>query len=303
MANWFIQLVEPLIDPNFFFSQLINGLIIGIVYSLVAVGLSLIYGVMKIVNFAHGEFYMLGAYFYYYLVVALGIKPVAMLGILPIMAAVGILVERLLLSPLQRTDFERSNEYPIIITFGLSITLVNLAVLVFSPYTKSPPPFLGGTVPIGPIFVSSDRLLSALVATIAITILYLIINKTKVGMALRATALNKDAASIFGVNTRAIFMISWAAAALLAGLAGALLSPIFLISPSMGSVPSLKSYVILVLGGLGSIKGAFAGSIILGVVESLASAYISDAYRDAYGFAILILILLFRPQGIFGERD
>ncbi|MEM1558126.1 MAG: branched-chain amino acid ABC transporter permease [Thermoproteota archaeon] len=283
---------------------MINGLTIGMVYGLIAVGLSLIFGVMKIVNFAHGEFYMLGAYTFYYLGTLFGIPmPISVIITFLVLAAIGSATERILLSPLEKPGFfERREEYPIIITFALSILLQNFAVIVFSPWTKSPPSIIGGVTTLGTISIGTDRVFAGGVSIIVLILLYFIVNKTKIGMALRATSQDRDAASLFGVNIRFIYIFSWAVASMLAGLAGILLSPVFLISPDMGASPCLKAYVILVLGGLGSIRGAFAGSLILGVVESLGSAYISDAYRDAYGFIILIMTLLFRPQGIFGER-
>ncbi|WP_019121173.1 branched-chain amino acid ABC transporter permease [Brevibacillus massiliensis] len=282
-------------------AQLTNGLIVGSIYGLMALGLTVIFGVLKIVNFSHGEFYMLGAYISYLISQTLGLHPV--LGVLLAVLAtflLGMLIERVLLTPLYDNKVERKDEYALLITFGLSLFLINFALAVFGPFQKSAPALAKGTIDLGVITVSSGKVLAALVAIALLLGMLYIIHKTWLGTALRAISQDRDASAIMGINAERLGSIAFGLGTCMAGAAGALLGPVFLVYPVMGGVPAIKSFVIIVLGSMGSIKGAIYGALLVGIVESLGVVLISPAYRDVYSFLILILILLVRPKGLFG---
>ncbi len=293
---------------EFYLAQVVNGLIVGLIYALMAVGLSLIFSVLKIVNFAHGDCYMIGGFFSYYLATLLGFHPiaavfVAMLGV----TAVGILIHQLLLKPLYTPKVERKDEYAILMTFGIGIFLQNLAMALFGPWTKRPPDFIPGVTKLGFLFIDNNRLVVAGVGIVIMLVLLYVIGRTFIGKALRAVSQDRDAAAIVGVNPVRMNLLAFGIGVGLAGAAGALIGPVFLISPVMGILPGVKSFVIIVLGGMGSIRGAIIASILLGLVESLGSVFFLDptrglAYKNAFGVLLLALVLLFKPTGLFGEK-
>jgi len=245
---------------------------------------------------------MLGGYLLYYLATLFGLNNfVALPIVIGIMFVVGVVIERTLLRPIIVEKL--GDEYSIIITFGLSLFLVNFAIAFFGPEYKSPPPYVQAyRVQLGPISISGDRLLVASIAIIILVFAYLIISKTKIGLAMRAAAQNREGAMLCGIDIYKVNMFTMGLASALAGAAGALLSTIMLLYPQAGLIPAIKSYVIIALGGMGSLIGAVVGSAALGIVESLGTVLLSAAYRDAYSFLVLILVLLLRPQGLFGVR-
>ena len=287
--------------------QALNGLVLSVIYALTALGLSLIFGVLRIVNFAHGEVYMLGGYAYYCAVALLGLPPV--LGVATAGAALlafGAALERGLLGPVHAGRVDRPDEYAIMTTFALSILLINLANAVFGPWPQRPEPLFRGSVELGELIVSGDRLAAAAAGVVLIAATLVALRFTWAGKAVRAIAQDRGAAETFGVDVARASMLAFGTGAALAGAAGALVGPVFNVTPVMGVVPVIKAYIIIVLGGLGSIPGALVGAVILAEVESFATVLIPDttralAYRDAYGLAVLILVLLVRPQGLFGR--
>lgn len=289
--------------------QAINGLIVSTFYALTALGLAIIFGVLRIVNFAHGELYMLGGYAYFLAVSALGVPPV--IGVVVAACAlmvIGGLIERLLVRPVYQGKIDRPEEYAIMITFALSVLLINLANSVFGPWPRRPDPLFRGRIELGELIISGDRLAAAGTAVALIAVVILILRYTWAGKAVRAVSQNRRAAEIYGINVARVGLIAFGIGAALAGLAGALIGPVFNVTPPMGVVPVIKAYIIVVLGGLGSIPGAIVGALILGQVESFATILIPDpsralAYKDAYGLVVLVLILLVRPQGLFGTRE
>jgi branched-chain amino acid transport system permease protein len=289
--------------------QAMNGLIVSSFYALAALGLAIIFGVLRIVNFAHGELYMLGGYTYFLAVTTLGLPPV--FGIVVAAMAlmiIGALVEWLLIRPVHDGRADRPDEYAIMITFALSILLLNLANSLFGPWPRRPEPLFRGRVEIGELIISGDRLAAAGLAVLLITALLLALRYTWAGRAVRAVSQNREAASIFGISVTSVGMIAFALGAALAGLAGALMGPVFNVTPPMGVIPVIKAYVIVVLGGLGSIPGAIVGALILGQVETFGMILFPDpsralAYKDAYGLVLLVVVLLVRPQGLFGTRE
>jgi branched-chain amino acid transport system permease protein len=286
----------------------INGLIIGLFYALMAIGLSLIFGILRIVNFAHGEFYMIGAYAYTLIALFFGISPWLTLPCAFIAGmALGWATERLLMRPLYSGYASwgvMKDEYAVIITFALSLLLINLVDKVIGPNGYRGPSLVATTrVEIGPFMASGHRLMAAGIALLVLIAVGLFVRYSYWGRQIQAVAQNRLGASLAGIDTAKASSIVFALSGGLAALAGALLSPIINATPDVGAFPAMKSYVIVVLGGMGSIPGAVVASLILGVLESFGAVYISYGYRDTFGLVILIMVLLFRPQGLFGERS
>jgi branched-chain amino acid transport system permease protein len=286
----------------------VNGLIIGLFYALMAIGLSLIFGILRIVNFAHGEFYMIGAYAYTLIALFFGISPWLTLPCAFIAGmALGWATERLLMRPLYSGYASwgvMKDEYAVIITFALSLLLINLVDKVIGPNGYRGPSLVATTrVEIGPFMASGHRLVAAGIALLVLIAVGLFVRYSYWGRQIQAVAQNRLGASLAGIDTAKASSIVFALSGGLAALAGALLSPIINATPDVGAFPAVKSYVIVVLGGMGSIPGAVVASLILGVLESFGAVYISYGYRDTFGLVILIMVLLFRPQGLFGERS
>jgi branched-chain amino acid transport system permease protein len=293
-------------------AQVINGVIFGLIYALIALGLTLVFSIMRVVNFSHGEFYMLGGYALYALTagaVTLFSIPLVLptiVGLPLAMVAVaifGILVERGLLRPVYTARMDRPEEYAIILTFGLSLFLQYGALTTVGPYEMTPGSFWEGSKHIiGDLYLGGDRLFAACTSVFLIGATLFFIYGTWTGRALMATAQNRVGSTIVGINTVRMNITAMALAGLLAGAAGALLAPVFLVYPDVGQIPVIKAFVIIVLGGMGSIPGAVIAAVILGLVESLGSVYLSVAYRDVFAFLVLIGVLVFRPHGLLGQK-
>jgi branched-chain amino acid transport system permease protein len=295
---------------QYFLSICTSGLIIGLIYALMALGLTLIFSILHVVNFAHGEFYMLGGYAS---IVILGLLtdlhpllavPLAGCGV----ALIGLIFERGFLRPMHQGKIERPAEYAVLVTFGLSFFLVNLALAVFGPLPHRPPSFFKGTVNLGIMNISADRLTAGLFSLILIALLLLFIQKTWIGKALRAVSQDKEAAAVVGINPLTMNTLAFGLGAGLAAVAGSLLASSFSVVPDVGAAPSTRSYVIVVLGGMGSIPGSILGGLLIGLVESLAVGYFPDpsrglAYKTVFGLLIFVLVLLFRPTGLFGRKE
>jgi branched-chain amino acid transport system permease protein len=288
--------------------QATNGLVIGIIYALVAVGVTLIFAILKIVNFAHGDLYMIGGYSAYYAITLAGISPFAALFIaMAVVFGFGIVLERLLLTPLYSERTERKDEYGIIVTFGLAFFLRNMAIIVFGVFPLKPPSFVDGVQRIGALVVSNDRLVAGVVGLLLIFALLYFMNGTIWGQALDAVSQSRDSASIVGINPRRFNTLAYAVGAALAAAAGALIAPIFSLSPDMGVLPNIQSYVIVILGGMGSVLGSVIAGIVLGEAQALFTAFLPDitralSYSNAFSVFVLMVVLMYRPTGIFGRR-
>jgi branched-chain amino acid transport system permease protein len=284
-----------------------NGLIFGSFYALMAIGLTLIFGLLRIVNFAHGEFYMVGAYAYTLAALELGLP--VWLG-LPVAfftgAVVGWVTERTLMRPLYAgyTSWGlMKDEYAVVVTFALSLLLVNLVDKVVGPYAIRGPGLVDvPRLALGPIMLSGHKLIATVVAVTLIIATALFIRYSLWGRQIQAVAQNRLGASLAGIDTTKTSSIIFTLSGALAAISGALLAPLINATPDVGSFPAIKSYVIVVLGGMGSIAGSIVASLLLGVLESFGAVYISYDYRDTFGLVILILVLLVRPQGLFGEK-
>jgi branched-chain amino acid transport system permease protein len=288
--------------------QATNGLVIGIIYALVAVGVTLIFSILKIVNFAHGDLYMIGGYSAYYAITLAGVPPFAALFIaMAVVFGVGVVLERLLLTPLYSERTERKDEYGIIVTFGLAFFLRNMAIIVFGVFPLKPPSFVDGVQRIGALVVSNDRLVAGVLGLILIFALLYFMNGTIWGQALDAVSQSRDSASIVGINPRRFNTLAYAVGAALAAAAGALIGPIYSLSPDMGVLPNIQSYVIVILGGMGSVSGSIIAGIVLGEAQALFTAFLPDitralSYSNAFSVFVLMVVLMFRPTGIFGRR-
>jgi len=286
---------------------LINGLIIGLFYALMAVGLTLIFGILKVVNFAHGEFYMVGAYTYTLAALKLGVGPWFALPLaFAAGALVGWLTERTLMRPLYSgyTSWGlMRDEYSVVVTFALSLLLINLVDKVVGPYAQRGPALVDvPRMALGPVMLSGHKLIATAVAAVTIVGLALFIRYSSWGRQIRAVAQNRLGASLAGIDTARASSLIFTLSGALAALSGALLAPIINASPDVGAFPAIKSYVIVVLGGMGSMPGSIIASLLLGVLEGFGAVYISYDYRDTFGLVILMLVLIFRPQGLFGEK-
>lgn len=282
--------------------QLLNGIVLGSMYALVASGLSLIWGSLKMLNFAHGEFYMLGGYAVFLLLFWTGMP--AWLAILLALVAVyliGVASERALIQPL--LDKPGWDVSPIIVTLGISIFLQNLALRVVGERIQNIPYFIEGTLVFHGVRIAYQRLLILVTAVVVIAIFVALLKTTRLGLALRATAQDRDAATLQSVNVYSIYAWTFGISAALAALAGAMLAPIASVNPWVGGALLGKAFVVCVLGGLGSLEGAILGGIMLGTVESVAVVAWSSQWKDVVSFMVLIAVLWVRPSGLFGTKE
>jgi branched-chain amino acid transport system permease protein len=279
----------------------LNAMMLGGTYALLGIGLTLIFGIMRVVNFTHGELYAFGAYAMYALVMPLGLN---FFIALPIAVALGILlgatIELLLLSRLRTADIDTT----MLVMIGAWIALQNAEQLAWSGVALSiRNPFPAEPFVLGPLSVSWIRVFVLAVAAGLIVATYLIVNRSKLGKAMRATFQDRDTAALMGIRIDRIHTATFALGSGLAAAAGALLGPVFVVNPTMGDLAAAKAFAIVILGGLGSVAGATAGGFILALSEELGAGYISSGYRDAMGFLLIIMILLVRPTGLFAQKE
>ena len=279
----------------------LNALMLGGTYALLGIGLTLIFGIMRVVNFTHGELYAFGAYMMYGLVMKAGVNFFAALGLAIVLGVLlGALLELVLLSRLRAADIDTT----MLVMIGAWIALQNAEQLAWTGVAVSiNSPFPAAPLVLGPVSVAWNRVFVFVMALLLIAASYLVINRTKLGRAMRATFQDRDTAALMGVQIGAVHTATFALGSGLAAAAGALLGPVFVAYPSMGDLAAAKAFAVVILGGLGSIPGATLGGFILALVEELGAGYISSGYRDAMGFLLIILILLFRPTGLFARKE
>jgi branched-chain amino acid transport system permease protein len=299
-----VQVGEVVFSSELLVQTLIAGVVIGVLYALMALGITFIYSIVKMINWAMGEFYMIGGYLQYLLIVEwFGADswwiaaPLSAAGVF----VLGYLLEPLLIKPMFTAAIERRDEYAIVVTIALLLMLRNLAAALGGPHQRTPGTNLP-TVMLGPLPESGARLAAFLCALAAIALFYLFLKQTWLGLAMRATAQSRVGAQTAGVNVLRLDQIAFGIGVGLAGLAGALLAPVFMVFPTSGVVTTVKGFEIIVIGGLGSIPGALIAGVLLGVVESLGAAFVAAPYQNVYGFLLVVLVLLVRPTGLFGER-
>jgi branched-chain amino acid transport system permease protein len=281
--------------------HLVNAVVLGGTYALLGIGLTLIFGIMRVVNFTHGELYAFGAYTVYLVAAALGLN--FFLGLVVAVVAgmlLGAMIEIALLRPMRAADIDTV----MVVMIGAWIVMQNTELLVWGGVAKAiVTPFPDTPLVIGPVSISWLRVFVLAAALLLILGAYVLIHRTKLGKAMRATFQDADAAALMGVHIKGIHTATFAIGSGLAAAAGALLGPVFLVTPTMGDLASLKAFAIVILGGLGNITGATIGAFILALVEELGAGYVSSGYRDAMGFLIIIVVLLFRPTGLFARAE
>ena len=289
------------IGLDIFLQVMVWGLYAGCIYILLATGLNLIFGVMKVVNFAHGQLLMIGAYVTFSFFVLTGFNPYVLLAAsIPILIVIGVCIERLCFRPILGTG--KLNE--IFISIGLIYILENVAAMIWTDEWKTiRSPFEEIAVTIGGMKIPVDYLIIIVTTVLILVGLYIFLKKTRLGLAVRATSQNRKAAMLVGINVERMDMLSFGIGAGLAGAAGTLWvvsGQVF--NPYMGSVPAVKAFAIVIIGGLGSIPGAIIGGLILGIAENFTVLTIGGAWKDAVAFLILIIVLIIKPNGLFGEK-
>ena len=276
----------------------IGGLLIGSIYALIASGLDVIYGVMEVINFAHGEFIMISMYVCFWLFDLYGIDPLISLVIAPLVCFIigaifqKLVIERVLGAPIFIQTFA---------TFGLLILLQNAALFLWKEDYRAVKVSYG-TIPLGDILIGVPRLISCVGCLIMVGALYLFLSKTKLGTALRATSEKRDVARLMGVNVSYMYLLAFGLGTMCAGIAGVFISTFYYIYPAVGSTFILTAFVICVLGGMGNLLGALIGGLIIGEVEVLSAFFIGPQWRYVTAMIIFIIILLLKPSGLFGER-
>jgi len=279
----------------------VSGLLFGGVYSLMAVGLTLIFGVMRVVNFAHGDMMVWGMYLAYVLAARAGVDPyVSFLVCAAALFALGLGVQRGLVDRI----VDAPHEMQILLMLGVALVLENVALLAFGPEpTRVRSPLASATLWLGPVFVDVARLVTFLVAVALTTALWAFLFRTDLGRTIRAAADNTYGALVIGTDVRRVYAVAFGVGAACVGAAGALVSPILPFQPPTGLSLSVASFNIVIIGGMGSLLGAFVGGLLVSLAESLGAVFLKPSLKELFSFSLLIVILLFRPAGLFGRRS
>lgn len=277
----------------------VNGLMVGMIYVLMAIGFTMVFGIMRIVNFAHGEFYMVGAFLFAVLYGTSGLP--FLVSLLLAVAATGLLglvMEWLVFSRLRGNELNG-----MIASLGIALVMQNAALLAWGPSARSVPPVVSGIVNVAGIVFPWSRLVVIAGGVIAVALLYLLVVHTQMGRAMRAVAQDPEIALVQGIRVEVIFPVAFMLGVGLAAFAGALMAPVLSVSPFVGLAPTLKAFIIVVIGGLGSVPGAVAGGLLIGLIESFAGTFVSAASAEILQFLVVIAVVLLRPQGLLGRRE
>jgi branched-chain amino acid transport system permease protein len=284
-----------------FLQQIMNGLIMGGAYALISVGLTMSFGIMHISNFAHGTILMIGGYAVYFFCMYLGLP--YFVGVVLSMVSVGlfgIILERVVFKQV----YNAPHMNDMLVSLGLLIVLEGLSLVFFGSETlKVNTPYTSVIINVFSSIATLQRIIVLVASLLLIQALYLFLKYTKTGRSIVATAQNPRGASLVGIDIPRVYMLTFAISSALAAAAGALLSPVFYVYPTMGAMPLLIAFVVVVFGGMGSVQGAVVGGFAIGILESLGGAYISSDYKNCFPFIILIATLLIRPQGLFGNKE
>lgn len=284
-------------DLTPYFQSAVSGVSIGMIYVLIALGLTLVFGVMEIVNFAHGTLYMLGAYAIWGFFAAWGVNYILALGItIAILFVAGAVIERLFYRPL-RGKFLTC----FIMALGLSIVFENSALIAFGPREKDIPTTFPGLLRIGDVAISGERLAMVLMSIVLVVGLFYLIQWTRLGRSMRAVQQDSDAASLQGISKDFVFLMTMGIGSALAGAAAGLISPLYYANPFLGESALMKSFIIIIVGGMGSIPGAVLGGLLLGLIESFGVLWLSSTQVQVLLFGLVVLMLLVRPQGLMGR--
>jgi len=279
--------------------SIITGMMIGFIYALVSVGLSLLYGIMDIINFAHGEMLMVGMFASYWLWALGGVDPLYSIPLVGgVLALLGVLVYKGII----RQIYGSSMLTQVFATFGLSIFLSSSAQFLFTPNVRAvKDPLIGGNLRLGEVFISIPELFAVVMSAGTFALLYWFLEKTATGRALRATSENRNAASLMGINTERMYYLGWAISIGLVGIAGGVLASYYYVFPGVGGTFALMAYVAVALGGFGNVMGAFVGGIVIGIVENVTGVLFLPVYKYIGIFLVYLLVVLLRPQGILGK--
>ena len=281
-----------------FFQQLVNGIALGSVYALVALGLTLVYGVLKVPNFAHGALYTAGAYVAFVVLTSLGYPYfVAVVSAIAVVALLGAAMERVVFRQLEG----KSPVHAMIAALGLLFFLEGTADVIWGPDFRQVPTPLDGVVSLGPVNITEQRVLVVIAAVVTMLGLYGLLKRTLVGMSIEAMAQDREGALLVGIDTRRVALITFALSGVLAAIAGSLIAPLVLVFPTMGAVIVLKAFVIVILGGMGSVPGAIVGGYLLALAETMAGTYVAFAFSELIAFAMLVLVLVVKPTGLFAR--
>lgn len=287
-------------EISLFLQGIINGVMLGLFYALIAVGLSLIFGILGVVNFAHGEMYMIGGFIAYFVVGKFGGNFfVSILASLFIVGLIGVALEKMIFRPLTaRPQMELTS---LIAAVGLAWILQMLAVIIFGELDKNVPSSFKGIIKLWGTVFTLERMSVIIIGFLSILMLNLFLLRTKIGKAIRAVAQNKEGAALQGIQVNRITALAFGIGCGLAGVAGVLMAPIFGINPFVGNEVILKAFLVVILGGMGSISGALVGGLVLGFIESFCYLFFQVHTVSVITFVIILLILIFRPQGILGR--
>jgi branched-chain amino acid transport system permease protein len=290
--------MSVVITPTMVGQVIISGLLAGSLYAMVALGLGLIFGVMRVLNVAHGPILMLGAYVTYWLFSTVGLDPyLSLLISMPILFLFGMVLQRFLV----RRVVDAPELSSLLLTFGVAIALVNLAQLAFTSDLRSVE-YLTGSFMLGPFAFSKSRVIACLFAIAITGGAFLFLQKTRLGKAIRAVSQSREVAQVCGVNVQRIHMIAFGIASALAAAGGSLVAVMVAIQPEMGQVYTFKSFLVIVLGGAGNYPGALLGGLLLGLIEQLSSLFLTTQVNEAVAYLLLVVVLLMRPTGLLTGR-
>ena len=279
-----------------FLQQFVNGIALGSVYSLVALGLTLVYGVLKVPNFAHGALYMAGAYVSYVMLTSFGASYIVAMAVsVVVLAVLGGSMEWLVFRRLEG----KTPVHAMIAALGLLFFMEGTADVIWGPTFRQVPTPFDGVVTLLGVNITEQRILVIVAAVVTMVGLYLLLKRTLVGMSIEAMAQDREGALLVGIDTRRVALLTFAISGALAAVAGSLIAPLLLVFPNMGELIILKAFVIVILGGMGSVPGAILGGYLLALAETMAGTYVSFAFSGLIAFGLLVLVLVIRPTGLF----
>ena len=293
-------------DMNFILEGTINGILMGSIYGLTALGLTVIFGVLKVINFAHGSLIMVSMYVAYWAIIFTGVHPyIALIVVVPVMYFFGYYLQDIIIKPIFKAEKDiREPITVIIVTTGVWYILDNLTLLIFGPQYRSIQnnPLRGKMLEFGDMLISVPKLWGFVTAVITAFAIYWFLQKTRTGRAIRATSLDREAASLMGINQFKIYNIAFGIGTAVVGISAVTLVPFYNIFPSVGVLFDIKGFIIVVLGGLGSIGGAILGGIIIGLIESIAPMFMTATWAEAIVYALFLVVLFVKPSGLFGVK-
>jgi branched-chain amino acid transport system permease protein len=291
---------------NFILEGIINGILMGSIYGLTALGLTVIFGVLKVINFAHGSLIMVSMYVAYWAIIFTGVHPyIALIIVVPVMYFFGYYLQDIIIKPIFKAEKDiREPITVIIVTTGVWYILDNLTLLIFGPQYRSIQnnPMRGKMLEFGDMLISVPKLWGFVTAVITAFAIYWFLQKTRTGRAIRATSLDREAASLMGINQFKIYNIAFGIGTAVVGISAVTLVPFYNIFPSVGVLFDIKGFIIVVLGGLGSIGGAILGGIIIGLIESIAPMFMTATWAEAIVYALFLVVLFVKPSGLFGVK-